>query len=231
MRAAVIAALILTAGVLLLLQPSDAGAQPEVSFIFPEDGAVLAEPPPIIQMCFASPVNIRDLDKGGDFRFRLLRPDGRGLGLRIVFQRDGLGVNILPGLPEDPPRGQWTFEWRVTDPDTLEPAMGTIHYTVSPTGSPVPELEEPLPRCLSDGSPAPPGSTATPSPSDTPGPTPAEGEDDSDDDQDILLLALITTGAFLGAAVVGLGLYFVRRRSGRLHPPPQGEGRGEGEQH
>lgn len=231
MRAAVIVAFTLAAGVLLLLQPSDAGAQPEVSFMFPEDGAVLAEPPPIIQMCFASPVNIRDLDKGGDFRFSVLKPDGSGLGLRIVFQRDGLGVNVLPGLPDDPPQGEWTYEWRVTDPDTLEPTMGTIHYTVSPAGSPVPELEEPLPHCLSDGSPSPPGSTATQSPSDTPSPTQSAGEDDSDDDQDILLLTLIITGAFLGAAVAGLGLYFVRRRSGRLHLPPPGEGRGEGEQH
>lgn len=231
MRAAIIAALTLTAGVLLLLQPSDADAQPEVSFLYPEDGAVLAAPPPIIQMCFASPINILDLDKGGDFRFGVLRPNGRGLGLRIVFQPDGFGVNVLPGLPDDPPQGEWTFEWRVTDPDTLEPATGTVHYTVSPTGSPVPEPEEPLPRCSSDGSPITPDSTATPSPGDTPVPTPTTGEGDSDDDQDILLLALITTGAVLGVAVVGLGLYFIRRHRGRLHPPPQGEGRGEGEQH
>lgn len=213
LRAASIATLMLTASVLPFLQPPDAGAQPEVTFISPEDGAVLAEPPRVIQICFASPVNIRDLDKGGDFRFGVLRPNGSGLGLRIVFQPDGFGVAIHPGLPEDPPEGEWTFEWRVTDPDTLEPATGTIHFTVSPAGSPVPE--EPPPRCPSDGSPTPP-------PGATPSPTPIAGEDEADDDQDILLPAVIAAGSVLAIAVAGLVLYVVRRRSGRLRQPPQG---------
>lgn len=214
LRAAGIATLMLTASVLPFLQPPDAGAQPEVTFIFPEDGAVLAEPPRVIQICFASPVNIRDLDKGGDFRFGVLRPNGSGLGLRIVFQHDGFGVAVHPGLPEDPPEGEWTFEWRVTDPDTLEAATGTIHFTVSPAGSPVPE--EPPPRCPSDGSPI------APSPSPTSTPAPPAGEDEADDDQDILLPAVIAASSVLAVAVAGLVLYVVRRRAGRLRQPPQG---------
>lgn len=175
---------------------------------------MLAEPPSIIHMCFASPVNIQDLDKGGDFSFDVLRPDGRRLGLRIVFQPDGFGVDVHPGLPGDPPEGQWTFEWRVTDAETLAPATGTVNFTVSPEGDPLPE--EPLSRCPS-GDVAPTFET----------PTPAAGEDD-DDDQDILLLSLITTGSIIGVAVLGLILYLVRRRIGFwLHRPPQGEG-GEG---
>lgn len=172
------------------------------------------EPPSIIHMCFASPVNIRDLDKGGDFAFGVLRPDGRRLGLRIVFQPDGFGVDIHPGLPEDPPAGQWTFEWRVTDPETLEPAEGTVSFTVSPGGSPVPE--EPPSRCPARALPSTVGVEATPTPATgaTPSPTPASGEDEADDDQDILLLALITTGSIIGAAVLGLILYLVRRRIG-----------------
>src|SRR3989304_1215996 len=80
---------------LLLLFPLTAGAQPRVIEIFPEEGAVLAEPPELLHMCFATPVNIRDLDKGGDFDFSVLKPDGRGVGLRIVFQSDGFGVTIF----------------------------------------------------------------------------------------------------------------------------------------
>jgi methionine-rich copper-binding protein CopC len=227
LRAAAIATLILTASVLPFLRPPDAGAQPEVTLIFPEDGSVLAEPPPVIQICFASPVNIRDLDKGGDFRFAVLRPNGSGLGLRIVFQNDGFGVGIHPGLPEDPPQGEWTFEWRVTDPDSLEPTEGTVHFTVRPDGSPV--SQDPPPRCPSDGSPTAPGPTQTSAPPPTASPTPAAGEGETDD-QDILLPALIATGGVLAVAVAGLVLYVVRRRTGRLHHPPGDQGPEEGEQ-
>ncbi len=38
--------------------------------MFPEDGDVLVEPPPIIHMWFASPVNVRDLHESGDFQYR-----------------------------------------------------------------------------------------------------------------------------------------------------------------
>ncbi len=229
MRVVALAALTLTAGMLLFLGLPSANAQPTVTFMFPEDGAVLAEPPQVIRMCFSSPVNVRDLDKGGDFRFSVLRPNGSGLGLRIVFQRDGFGVGVHPGLPEEPPPGEWTFEWRVTDPDTLEPVTGTIHFTVSPSGSPVPE--DPPPRCSTDGSPIAPGATLTPVPGATASPTTVVSEDETDGDQDITLVALITTGSILGAAAVGLVLYLVRRRIGFwMHRPPEQGGDEGGEQ-
>jgi hypothetical protein len=75
--------------------------EPVINYQFPEEGDTLKEPPFVLQMCFEQPVNVNDLDKGGDFRFRLLRPDNKGLGMRIVFQPDGYGVAIYPGLPTD----------------------------------------------------------------------------------------------------------------------------------
>jgi len=214
-------------------------AQPQLTLIFPEDGDVLEAPPPIIHLCFDSPVNIRDLTEGGDFDFDVIRPIGRTLGARIVFQPDGFGVDIHPGTPPESAVGEWTFEWRVTDPDTLEPTSGSIKYTVDPDGDPLPE-EEPE-RCPGTGvpvdqPPTPAGSppapgTPTPSPGATPSPepTPSAGEgDEDDDDQDILLIALITTGAAAGAAVLGLVGYLVRRRIGFWphRPPPPGGGPG-----
>lgn len=220
MRAVAGAALALMAVVSALLQLPGAHAQPKVTLIFPEDGAVLAEPPPIIHMCFASPVNIRDLHEGGDFNFQVTTPDGRGRGLRIVFQPGGLGVDIHPGYPDPAPEGEFTFEWRVTDPDTLEATSGTMNFTVSPGGNPVPS--GPFERCTGDATPP-----ADEIPTITPTPSENEADDQSeDDDQDTLLIALITTGSVAGVAVLGLFLYIVRRRIGFwLHrpPPPGGE--------
>lgn len=202
--------LALAAGALLLLRPADVNAQPEVTFLFPSEGAVLSEPPALILMCFASPVNIQDLQVGGDFSFNVIMPNSISLGLRIAFHRNGLGVAIEPGIPENPPEGEWRFEWRVTDPDTLEPATGTLNFRVDPDGSPLPE--EPPERC------------------DTGASTPGGGqEDDEDGGPDILAISLITTAAAIGAAGVGLILYLVRRRIGfSPHDPPGGEGEGGG---
>ena len=58
--------------------------EPVINYQFPEEGDTLKEPPFVLQMCFEQPVNVNDLDKGGDFRFRLLRPDNKGLGMRII---------------------------------------------------------------------------------------------------------------------------------------------------
>ena len=225
MRSAIVAVLLLALGLLLLFKPPGVDAQPEVTLVFPEDGSVLAEPPPIIHLCFADPVNIRDRSDGGDFLFRVLKPDGSGVGLRIVFQGNGSGVNIHSNIPEDPPEGEWTFEWRVTDPDTLEPASGTISFTVGPDGDPVP-IEEP------DRCPGPPVPLQDVTPSPTDAADEAEEAED-DDDQDILLLALIATGTVIGAAALGLILYLVRRRSKSSSgqaAPPKGLDGGEGHQ-
>lgn len=201
MRLAGIVVLTLVASALLLSRPSAIEAQPEATLIFPEDGALLAEPPPILHICFDSPVNTRDLDKGGDFRFRVLMPDDRGLGLRIIFQPDGFGIDIQPGIPEDPPQGEWTFQWRVTDPDTLEPTEGVVKFTVNPNGSPVPK--EPLERCTGPSTPVP-GATATPA------------VDAGEDDDGIgTVLLVIIVAAVAGAAFLGLFLVgrSIRRRS------------------
>ncbi len=159
------------------------------------------EPPPIIRVCFASPVNVRDLDAGGDFRFAVTTPEDRGLGLRIVFRPDGLGVDVHAGFPEDPLEGEWTFEWRVTDPETLEPAEGTVKFTVSPDGSPVPE--EPPEPCVPDDTPSP-------SPTSEPTATPTEDEDDNGPDPVFL-------GLVIGIPVVAAGValfLLIRRRRG-----------------
>lgn len=188
----------LAVGIALLLGARPAAAQPELVLIYPEDGDVLNEPPPILQLCFKEPVNILDLDKGGDFRFGVITPDGRGLGLRIVFQPDGLGVGIHPGYPTPPLEGEWTFNWRVTEPVTLEPASGTIKFTVSPDGSPVPEK-----------APTPCG--GTPFPDETPEPGSLTVDED-DGGPGTLLVVIIATAALGGAAL--LVLLLLRRRRG-----------------
>lgn len=62
--------------------------------------------------------------------------------------------------------------------------------------------------------------------------TPALGQEVDDEGPDILFLALITTAAVLGAAVVGFLLYLLRLRLGFwLHRPPPADGGPGGEEH
>ncbi|MDO8614841.1 MAG: hypothetical protein Q7T33_03770 [Dehalococcoidia bacterium] len=251
--------LVLGLAVLLLVavagasQPPSAQAQaPTVTYMSLQDGDVLAEPAVFIQMCFAQPVNIRDLDKGGDFKFEMLRPDQLGMGLQIVFQLDGFGVAVYPGSAGGETAGEWTFKWRLTNPDTLEPAEGTLQFTVDPGGQPVPKKTPPA--CLTGGATVAPSpvttagpaatgqSTATPARSAAASPvrsaaasptaSPGGGSaGESDDGPDILLLSLLTVGAAGGAAVIALIGYLVRRRVGFwLHRPPPGGGAAGGPQ-
>lgn len=60
--------LALIAGALFMLRPSATDAQPQVTYLFPNEGDVLAEPPTLITMCFASPINTLDLHAGGRLR-------------------------------------------------------------------------------------------------------------------------------------------------------------------
>ena len=199
----------------LLLWAPGASGQLEVTLIVPEDGAVLAEPPPLIHMCFGSPINILDLDKGGDFDFRVQRPDGRLLGLRIVFQFEGFGADVYPGIHGELMDGEWMLKWRVTDAETLEPTEGIVTYTVSPEGIPV--SEEPPGPC--------PAINLTADTSPTPDSGVTAGREDGDDGPDFLLVALVITSAAVGAAVIGLLLYLLRLRIGFwLHRPPPSEG-------
>ncbi len=195
------AALALAEGALLLLQAPSADAQPEVTFMFPEEGAFLTEPPPIIRMCFADPVNINDPDKGGDFKFSVQTPEDRGLGLRIVFRPDGLGVDVHPGLQEEPIDGVWTFEWRVTEPETLEPTSGTVQFTVGPEGEPLPEE-------------TPGDCTAAPEP------TPASSAEEDNDGSDTSLVIAILVIAVTVGGILGLLAYRRLRPGGPAPPQP-----------
>ncbi len=225
---------ILTAAVavLLLSGPPAAQAQaPEIVSMFPEDGDILAEVPaflpatpttpeePIpaesrygLQLCFAASVDIRDNDKGGLHDFTVNSPDGTVLALRIVFQPDGLGVVVFPGIAPEPVEGEWTFEWLIRDVDSLEENADSLRFQIQEDGSPVPT--EPAAPC---------GGTPSPQRSPTPGDetptataTPTADEDsagqDEDDGSDALIIALIIVGSVVAAAVVALALYIIRRR-------------------
>ena len=219
---------------------------PVVIYESPEDGDVLGEAPFVLQLCFEEPINIKDLDKGGDFNFSLINDQGLGLGLRIVFQPDGFGVAVYPGpqqsplapLPTDQER-PWVFEYRVTDPETLDPTEDEITFTVDETAEPIPS--ETPPACAVLGpttdpivSQQSPGATRTPdatgetepadgSPEATPDEEDGVEEEDDDDDADILTLALLTIGAAGVAGGLLLIAYFISRRIGLdPHGPDSG---------
>jgi len=201
-------------------------SQPEIIFQFPKDGMVLQQPPKVLQMCFKQPVNVKDLDKGGDFSFRLLRPDRFGLGMRIVFQPDGYGVAIYPGLPEEAiPEGEWTWDYRVTDPEAKEALEGTVKFSVnSQTGQGI--LEPTPPGCSSGQGPVASGSTTSPGPRASEVITgTGRGQPEEDDGgPDALVLSLLAIGAVGGAGVLGLIGYLVRRRGLWPRRPSSGDG-------
>lgn len=177
---------------LLALATPAAAQAPVLTEIYPEDGDVLAEPPPNLHLCFARPVDNAD---GADFLFRIITPLGRTLGARIVFQSDGFGLDIQPGLPDEPAEGEWTFEWRVTDDQTKEPTTGEIRYQVSAGGEPLTEQFE---RCT--GEQPPPA-------------TPAPLAEDGDDGLPGWVLALIVAVPAV-AVVCSAIVFFARRRRG-----------------
>jgi hypothetical protein len=211
-------------GAISPLSPSPARAEaPEIVYQFPEDDAVLKEPPPVLQMCFKEPVNVQDLDKGGDFRFRLERPDGIGLGMRIVFQPDGYGVAIYPGEAQtEPPDGEWDWDYRLVDAASGDPLEGEVRFTVQ-SGEGQDIILSTPPACLASGATHSPtrspgsGSDGTPKPTDI-----VIVEEPDDDGPDVALLALLTIGAAGIAGVVALLGFLIRRRTGFwLHRPPE----------
>lgn len=249
---------------LALLTPTPGGAVPTpppltVTFQNPVDGAVLSEPPFVFQMCFSRPINIKDLDKGGDFEFNLSTPAKAGIGMRIVFQIDGWGYSIYPGSPPSlgvqPPdqRDHWLFEWHVVAADDGAPSDGQVKFTVDPAADPIPSETPPV--CLPGGgtatpvpifsTPTPttdPATTATEQPTEPasgePSPTetddPGEGGTEEDGDgPDIGPLAFGTIAVAGGLAIVGLVMYFIRRRVGYdpHGPTPDSEHSGEGGDH
>jgi hypothetical protein len=215
----------------LSLSPARAAdPQPVLVYQNPAEGQVLQQTAFGIQLCFASPVNIKDLDKGGDFAFTVTEPDGLGLGNRDVFQVDGYGITVYPGKPIGDTTGHWKFHYRLTSPDAQSALEGGINYTVDPNGSPIPQATPPV--CVASGG------TATASPTPAPGattpaavsasPVPASGSPSvsatptvspiasgsSGSGPDILKYALLTIGAAGAAGVILLIGYFVRRRVG-----------------
>ncbi len=223
-----------------LLTPSGAvrAEGPVIVYTFPEDGDVLGETPTFIQMCFAEPVNNRDLPSTpvagpspsptGDFKFSLVPPDRSGVGMRIVFQPDGYGLTIYPNVAGKPATGVWTLTYRLTDyEDTGDAVEGTITYTVKAGGDPV--LTPTPPACTGNNTPGPTlvPIGGTPSASGTHGPSPdaGNGAEGSGDGPDILELALYTIGAAGVAAIIALIGYAVRNKIGFwLHRPPEHDG-------
>lgn len=211
----------------LQLAPRSALAQPpEVVSQFPEEGAVLAEEPaflpatpttpeePIpavarygLQLCFAEPVDVRDSDKGGLHEFTVRGPSGTQLAMRVVFQPDGFGVTVFPGLAPEPVEGQWTFDWLVRDADSLEEASGTIHFEIAQGGSPVPT--ESLPSCAG----------TTPADQITPGATatlgPAENAEEDNGGLSTGVIVGIVAGAVGGVVLVSAAAVYFKRRGTR----------------
>ncbi len=199
---------------------------PQITFQFPHDGDVLKEAPKVLQMCFKQPVNVRDLDKGGDFNFRIFIPDKTGIGLRIVFQPDGYGVAIYPGLPAEPvPEGEWTWDYRLTDAgDPRQVTEGAVKFSVrAQDGKDI--LQPTPPACLASGGTGTPVQPSGASVSSARSVTPAPANSDDGGGPDILLLSLgaVAVAAVLGA--LGYAGYALRRRAGfwpRRPPPSDG---------
>lgn len=198
------------AAVLALLAAAPAYSQedetgPRVTSQSLEDGAVLAEVPHVIQLCFSEPVDIESSGEDRGFSLEIRTPEGRALGKRISRQRDGFGFEVFPGGVPGLPAGStpaadqtWTFEWRVTARDDEAPAEGTITFTLDDDGEVVPE--EALPACRE---PAPTVS-GTADDGDRAG--------DEDDGTDVLYIVLLAAGAIGGLVAVSLVGYVIRKR-------------------
>jgi len=188
----------------LALTVLPAQAQIQLTETEPPDGAQLDAPPEVIHVCFSQPVNFDDVTS---WRFGLKMPDGTFRGLRTEFKIDGTCANVHPGLPQERPAGEYTFEWHVTAAEGGEEGSGSLRYQVTRA------------------------SVASPTPAPTAAPTVGPGGGGQEDGgPDILLIALLTT-ATGGAAAVLLTLgYLLRRRIGYEphRPPADGD---EGDQH
>jgi hypothetical protein len=232
----------------VLVSPaSGQGAPPQITYTNLHQDDVLGETPFVVQMSFSRPINVQDLDKGGDFRFALTSPQNQGHGLRIVFQPDGWGVGVYPGpLPTieglpSPESDNWTWEWRVVAADDGAANEGKLTFKVDEGAEPIPGNTPPA--CLAGGGTATPAPslpvTATPAggtpagteeatetPEASEEPTPVE---EDDDDRNIGTLAFLTIGAAGLVAVAAVIGYFVRRWVGYdPHKPGDGAGSDEG---
>jgi hypothetical protein len=226
LAAATAITLVLAAFAYLQVSPRPVSAdEPVITYMYPEDGDVFAEPLQVIQFCFEEPIDVRDLPPRdeGEFEFDLVRPSGLNVGMRIVFQANGYGVAIYPGIEEEGIIGEWTLNYQVRDRESLDPITGTLNWEVGEGGQPI---ITPTPQqCPAEGA------TLAPTESPTPGPdgTPADGGTvDEDGDSDALVMSLVVIGAAAGAGVLLLLGYLFRRRIGWwLHKPEDEPDSGE----
>ena len=207
MKQAVALALIAVA-LLAYVSPRSVLAQPKPTEITPADGSILNGPPPVVHLCFSErPLH----DQTDDFSFNALTPEGKRLGLRIVFDPLTTCVDVhlgLQGLGDASPLGQWTFQWEVIGEESGEPASGEVLYQVEEGGSPVP-------------SPSP-AAVATPRVGGTATSTPEAANGDADDGGlGAVWIAVIVAGAGVGALTLAGTVIFLWRRGqlGRRPPP------------
>lgn len=197
---------LLASAALLSLTASPAHAQVELTETDPPDGATISAAPEVVRLCFSEPVIIED---NTTFRFNYIMPEERGLGMRIVFQPDGLCVDLHPGLPEERPEGEYRIQWQVTGVASGDLGSGTVTYQVTESTTGEPE---------------------TP-PAETPDPDQAPPDTDDDDGPDVVFLALITVAAVAGAGLLFTLGYGLRKRIGfEPHRPEEGD-EGGGEDH
>lgn len=187
---------LLSVSVAAFALPFVAAAQaPELSESDPGQGEVLAAPPDVLHVCFSVPVEFVDSDT---FRFTLTA-EGRGVGLRVIFQNDGRCADLQAGRPAGSSIGEWTLSWQATADESREEGSGTLTFEV--TGE--------------DG--------ATPVPRETPGPSPTAaasatpegdtpGDADDSGDSDVGLAVVIAAGAVAGVALAGFAGYLLLRR-------------------
>jgi methionine-rich copper-binding protein CopC len=196
MKPVVALALLLAALAAALAFPATpAYAQIEITEADPPDGAHLNAPPDVVHLCFSQPVNIED---NTAFRFRYQMPNGRSLGLRIVFQRDGECVDVDPGLPDEYPVGEYTFAWQVTAAEGDEVGSGTLRFQI--------------------------GAGETPSPDGSQG----TGDADDDGPDILFLALITTASVGGVAVLLTLGYLVRRRIGYEPHRPSEGGEEGEG---
>ena len=163
-----------------------AQAEPRLTEQAPRFGEVLQSLPESLHLCFSEPVKV---EQSQDWKFDVKAPDGRSLGLRIVFKPSGDCVDVFPGAPEQPPQGIWTFEWLVHAQSDNSGGSGVIKFQLG-------ELQA--------------GETPLPTPEPTK--RPDSGSGGSGDGPSTAVLIAISIGAVIVVGATG-GFVISRRRS------------------
>ncbi len=123
--AVAMAGIVLSITMAVGFSPSTTHAQPEITEASPATGDVLQTLPEFFHLCFSEPAKV---EEASDWKFNVRTPDGRALGLRIVFQTSGSCVDVFPGVPEEPPEGIWAFDWLVHAQSDDSEGSGIINF-------------------------------------------------------------------------------------------------------